>query len=259
MEGERERRSGRPKPVVLINAWKRDLPTFLGAKTHLYTLGAEYANAVIDAGGTPLVVPHVDPADVDALIDRADALVLTGGSDLDPRSYGAADIGFSHDTDPDADRTEIDLVQAAARFELPLLAICRGMQVLNVAFGGTLHQEITQHGDTHRPLPNSPEEILAYRHPIRILDGSHLAGILGAGTRPVNSIHHQALDKIAPHFTVAAIAPDGVVEAIEFDGKWSALGIQWHPEKSGERQELALFEALLRQALDRLDETRTDN
>jgi putative glutamine amidotransferase len=237
-----------PRPVVLINAWKRVLPTFLGPQTALYTIGTEYANAVTRAGGAPLLVPHVDPTAIDTLIERADALLLSGGGDLDPASYGESDTGQSHDTDPDADRTEIALVQSAARAGLPVLAICRGMQVLNVAFGGSLLQEITRTGGTHQPLPEAPEEILAYRHPVRTLDGTRLAHILGSGERPVNSIHHQAIGRIAAGFRVSAIAPDGIVEGMEYEGEWDAIGIQWHPEKTGEEQEMALFEALVAQA-----------
>jgi putative glutamine amidotransferase len=245
-----------PKPVVLINAWKRVLPTFLGAQTALYTLGTEYANAVTRAGGTPLLVPHVDPAAIDTLIERADGLLLSGGGDLHPDSYGGTDTGLSHDTDPEADRTEIALVQSAARAHLPVLAICRGMQVLNVAFGGSLHQEITRPGGVHRPLPDAPDEILAYRHPVSTLEGTRLAHILGPGERRVNSIHHQAVDRIAPGFRVSAVAPDGVVEGMEYEGDWDVLGIQWHPEKTGEDQEMALFEALVAQARRRLARRR---
>jgi len=258
MATEQTQRPVLPKPVVLINAWKRVLPTFLGPETALYTLGAEYANAVTRAGGTPLLVPHVDPGDIDTLIERADALLLSGGGDLHPASYGGSDTGLSHDTDLNADRTEIALVQSAARAGLPVLAICRGMQVLNVAFGGSLHQEITQLGGIHQPLPEAPEEILAFRHPVSTLEGTRLARILGPGERPVNSIHHQAVDRVAPGFRVSAVAPDGVIEGMEYDGAWDVVGIQWHPEKTGEEQEMALFEALVEQARARLARRRQD-
>lgn len=234
-----------PKPVILVNAWKRILPTFLGPRTALYTLGEEYARAVTEAGGTPLLVPHVDPGDVDPLIARADALLLSGGDDLHPASYGGTDTGDSHDTDPNADRTEIALVQSALRAHVPVLAICRGMQVLNVAFGGSLRQEITRAHGVHEPLPDDPQAILDFRHPVTTVGGTRLARLLGSGERMVNSIHHQAVDAVAPGFRVSARAPDGVIEGMEYAGDWDALGIQWHPEKTGDPAEMVLFRALV--------------
>ncbi|HVA87456.1 MAG TPA: gamma-glutamyl-gamma-aminobutyrate hydrolase family protein, partial [Candidatus Saccharimonadales bacterium] len=252
MAREEDRGPTAPKPVVLINAWKRVLPTFLGPRTALYTLGEEYATAVSRAGGTPILVPHVDPSDIDTLIERADALLLSGGDDLHPASYGGVDNGQSHGTDRDADRTEIALVQSAARAHLPVLAICRGMQVLNVAFGGSLHQEITRPNGVHQPLPDDPEEILRYRHAVVTIEGTRLASLLGPGERLVNSIHHQAVDTIAAGFRVSAMAPDGVIEGMEYEGDWDAVGIQWHPEKTDDPAAMALFGALVDQARGRL-------
>ena len=127
------------------------------------------------------------------------------------------------------------------------------MQVLNVAFGGSLHQEITRPNTVHRPLPDDPEEILAFRHPVTTVSGTRLADLLGPGERQVNSIHHQAVDMIASGFRPSVYAPDGVIEGMEYTGEWDALGIQWHPEKTGDPAEMVLFRSLVEQARRRMD------
>ena len=218
-------------PRVAITAWKRPLPTFLGDRTVLYTLGEEYVDAVCEQGAAPLLVPHVGAEAVDAVLDAVDALVVAGGGDVDPTSYGQANTA-SKDTSVVADRTELALVRGARERGVPTLAICRGMQIVNVAFGGTLHQDICEPGGVHAPWSDDPEEVLAQRHPVEVEPGSRLAAVLGAGSRQVNNIHHQAVDRLADGFTVVATAPDGVIEAVEpAEDGWPLLAVQWHPEK----------------------------
>lgn len=217
-------------PRVAITSWRRPLPTFVGERTVLYTLADEYVASVAEPGTIPLVVPHLAPDEVDAVLDVVDGLVIAGGGDVDPSSYGATDAG-SKETDPRADATELALARRAHERGVPTLAICRGMQIVNVAHGGTLHQDIGRPGTPHPPVSDDPEEVLAARHPIAIEDGSLLAEVLGAGQRVVNTIHHQAVDALAAGFHVTARAEDGVIEAIESDDDWHFLGVQWHPEK----------------------------
>lgn len=220
-------------PRIAITSWRRELPTFLGERTRLYTLADEYVVRVAAPGAVPLLVPHVAPRDVDAVLDAVDGLVIAGGGDIDPASYGRADVA-SKDTDAGADASELALARRAQERGMPTLAICRGMQIVNVVGGGTLQQDIVGEGTPHPPISDDPEKVLADRHAIVIDEGSRLAEVLGAGERMVNTIHHQAIDELASGFRVTARAADGVVEAIEAEDGWDLLAVQWHPEKSGE-------------------------
>jgi putative glutamine amidotransferase len=227
------------QPRIAITCWRRELPTFLGERTRLYTLGDEYVAQVVAAGAVPLVVPHLPDGAVDAVLDVVDGLVIAGGGDVDPASYGQPDAA-SKDTDASADATEIALARRARERGMPTLAICRGMQIVNVGHGGTLVQDIVAEGTPHPPISEDPEHVVAFRHPVTIDEGSLLGDVLGAGRRVVNAIHHQAVDVVADGFHVTARADDGVIEAIEADDGWDLLAVQWHPEKLGE-DDRALF------------------
>jgi putative glutamine amidotransferase len=225
------------RPRIAITSWKRHLPTFLGERTDLYTLGVEYVECVARPGALPLLLPHLAPDDADAALGGVDALVVAGGGDVDPASYGADNTG-SYDHDAAADASELALLRAARNRGMPTLAICRGMQLVNVAFGGTLHQDIGVPGGVHEPISHIPQEVLDATHPIEVVASSRLAAVVGAGERVVNTIHHQAIDRLADGFQVTATAPDGVIEAIEpDDDAWPVLAVQWHPEKADGQDE----------------------
>jgi putative glutamine amidotransferase len=190
----------------------------------------DYVESVRRAGGDPVVLATEDQPE--ELIECLDGLLLTGGADIDPVLYGEP----AHPTtnsDPLRDRFEIPLARAAVASGLPLFAICRGVQVLNVAEGGTLVQDIPS--AVRSDLPHAidvPKDAVA--HSIRITPGSRLAESLGpaagGGTCDVNSRHHQAVKDVAPGFVVTATSADGVIEAIERPGAAFCLGVQWHPE-----------------------------
>lgn len=215
------------RPRIGITAWRRPLPTPLGAATDLYTLGCEYADAVQTAGGLALILPHGD--DVDAVLDGLDGLVLSGGGDLDPRSYGEQPASVK-DARLEADRWEIALARGAADRELPVLGICRGMQVLAVAHGGRLAPDIAGR-DGHPEMADlTSDEILSTRHAVSIVPTSVLCRIYGTTTRAVNTIHHQAVSDPGD-LDVSASAADGLIEAVEGRGAGWLVGVQWHPEK----------------------------
>jgi putative glutamine amidotransferase len=191
-----------------------------------------YAKAVRAGGGIPvaLVPEELDELDVRTLVDRIDGLLLIGGTDVDPMTYGASRSPRTEATSPLRDRHELALVWEALEQDVPVLGICRGLQLLNVAFGGTLCQHLADEGyGEHRPVPGCLEE--PSEHEIEVEPGSVLATTLGSLRPRVNSHHHQGIARVGKGAHVAARSvPDGVVEALEWPRQRYVLGVQWHPE-----------------------------
>lgn len=191
-----------------------------------------YSAACEQAGLLPLLLPVTgDEAVRAAQLDLLDGLLLSGGLDIHPGLYGEQDVHSATETEAGGrDEHEIGLVRAAVARDLPVFAICRGLQVLNVALGGTLYQDLpTQVGTewAHRQGPHSSEKT----HQTCIVPGSRLAGIMdGMGTLPINSHHHQAAKDVAPGLVVTARSDDGVIEALEKPDTRFLLAVQWHPE-----------------------------
>jgi putative glutamine amidotransferase len=229
-----------------ITTWLRPLPTYLGKETLLYTLGYEYVERVKAAGGLPLLLPHL--SDVEDVLDLLDGLVLSGGGDLHPESYGAVHDGTSSGVSLEADRWEIALVKAARQRRMPMLGICRGMQIMAVAAGGHLSQHISGvegHPDMDQM---QAEEILTGRHAVTLAPACTLAAVYGQKEIQVNTIHHQAVTDAGGFKVVGYDGSGEVIEALEAGDGWSALGVQWHPEKLPGQQEDRLFAHLLREA-----------
>jgi gamma-glutamyl-gamma-aminobutyrate hydrolase PuuD len=196
-----------------------------------------YLDSVVAAGGVPLLLPPVgtDPTVLDVL----DGLIVAGGCDVDPSTYDAAPHPETVDTRPGRDEHEKVLIRAALDRDLPLLAVCRGLQMLNVTLGGTLQQhlpDVVAH-DAHRPSP-----AIFGTTEVKVEPGTLTARVFGDRTS-VQCYHHQALDAVAPGLRVTARAGDGTVEAAEVDGHDFAIGVQWHPEEDPD--DLRLFAALV--------------
>ncbi len=208
-----------------------------------------YFSAVEAAGGIPLGIPPLPEDSLRVLYEMCDALLLPGGMDLDPATYGAGP-GPEGEVHPELDRTEMLLTGWARRDRLPLLGICRGAQMLTVALGGTLWRDLpTESGAVgHGGTEGEPTR----HHDIEITPGSRLHALLGPGPLPVNSRHHQATRTTGENLRVSAQAPDGTPEAIEAAGPdedWFALAVQWHPEElpaDHPTGSLRLVEGLLR-------------
>jgi putative glutamine amidotransferase len=219
-------------PLVVITGRRLDAPT-ISSLLAAYGSPQVYANALADAGARPLILPPVPSvtADPGGWLDGIDGLVLAGGADIDPARYGQAPDESVYGIDPALDDLELALLGAALERGLPVLAVCRGMQVLNVAFGGTLRQDISEDPD---PIDHgNPVEIVAATHDITIESPSRLADTLGVSTAHVVSIHHQAVDRVGDGLRVTARAEDGIVEALEPvdpEAGW-VVGVQWHPER----------------------------
>ncbi len=193
-----------------------------------------YVKAVHKAGAIPVLLPVVDPGDVEALLDTVDAVVITGGRDLDPAGYGQETDPRCGPIDPQRDAADLAIARAVVARNQPTLAVCRGIQVMNVALGGTL----VQHVDDHMQL----EQYNADAHTVTIDADSRLAAIVGTTRLGVNTLHHQVLDELAPGVRAVGRNDEGHVEAIEFDTAPAVLAVQWHPELLRHRPEhLALF------------------
>ncbi|MCI0477249.1 MAG: gamma-glutamyl-gamma-aminobutyrate hydrolase family protein, partial [Anaerolineales bacterium] len=198
-----------------------------------YTALATYTRAVDLAGGAPILIPlNLSDGALRAIFERLDGLLLQGGVDVHPQEYGEAIAPYCGEIDPARDATELRITRWALDNHLPILAICRGIQLLNIAAGGSLYQDIAAQlpGKLHHPhVKGNPYDFHA--HAIEIDRDAHLARALGVTRVEVNSLHHQALKNIAPGFHVIARAPDGIVEGIEADDPQQfALAIQFHPE-----------------------------
>ena len=240
-------RAGRNRPVIGLSLSFHDFGDYTG-------VGVQRPLAL--AGGLPLVLSRVQ---LEAQLDLCDGVVLGAGRDIDPCHYGQEPTEALGPLDPARDPFELELVERALERRLPILGMCRGIQLLNVALGGTLVQDLalrsewaehaSDRGWVHwkrveaaslrdEPIPPHP------RHPIAIEPGSRLAQALGAEEAEVDSFHHQAIDRLAPGLRAVAWAPDGVVEAIELEGDVFALAVQWelHEEWRIDRRFLRVFE-----------------
>jgi len=209
-------------------------------------LGTDYVTAIERAGGIPVVIPPVDSTLVDGLFDRLEGLCLSGGPDLDPVAYGADPADELGPTDPALDLFELGLAREAVRRDMPVLAICRGMQVLNVSLGGSLIQHLPAVSDVpHRQ--EAPGTVPG--HPIAIETGSKLAEAAGATEIEVNTFHHQAIERPAETLKVTARAPDDTIEAVESPDNSFVVGVQWHAELAAGREvESRLFGELVEAA-----------
>jgi putative glutamine amidotransferase len=214
-----------------------------------YELKKAYVEAVLGAGGVPLVLPWTrDESVIDAFVCAVDALLVTGGAaDVDPSLYGERPGPGLGPVKPDRDAFEHRLVVRALEAGLPVLGICGGMQLLNVVCGGTLVQDIVHerpgsldHEQKHDPATAA--------HAVRVTPGSRLASILGATAASVNSTHHQVVHRVGAGLAAVAVADDGLVEAVEStSGPWR-LGVQWHPELQGGEESRRLYAALVEAA-----------
>jgi len=197
-----------------------------------------YADAVVLAGGVPLQLPVLGPVHAADVLASIDGLLLSGGGDVDPACYGQQAIPAVHEVDPERDAWEIALVRARPP-AMPLLGICRGAQVLNVACGGTLVQDLPERTSAeHRAIDRPGDEI----HVVELTAGSQVRKIVGVDDVRANTLHHQSVDELGAGLTVVGWADDGTIEAIEADDGAPVVGVQWHPELLvGRQPHLNLF------------------
>jgi putative glutamine amidotransferase len=211
-------------------------------------LGTQYVRAVERAGAAAVLLsPAHEEAALDRVLGLLDGLVLSGGEDIDPSRYGQPPHPALGETTPERDAMEIHVLEDGVRRGLPVLAICRGIQLLNVARGGTLFQDL----DAQRPGPIEHRQkatVDRMWHDVTIERGSLLAAAIGAASVEVNSFHHQGIDRLGRGLRAVAWAGDGLIEGVEdTEGRW-ILGVQWHPERGESAASAPLFAALARAA-----------
>jgi len=231
--------AARPRIGLTLDAADGDGP---------YQLQRRYVEAVVAAGGLPLLLPH-EPALAGDYLAGLEGLVVTGGAfDVPPELYGEARRHACGPTRPERTAAELKLLLAALEAGVPVLGVCGGMQLMAVARGGTLFQDLVTDAGLHRHEQGAPKDVPS--HPVEVLAGTWLAALVGAGPLPVNSTHHQGIRTTGDGVKVAATAPDGLIEAIELDGAAFALGVQWHPEAAArhEPRHAAIYRGLVEAA-----------
>ena len=235
------------RPIIGCTTYRKRISQ--ASPIDIIGLMPSYIEAIKAAGGIPLLIPlGLSEEELQVIFQRLDGVLLPGGGDIEPSVYnGRSDVAVS-DVDRERDQTEIFMTRAAVEKQKPILAICRGIQVFNVALGGTLWEDIAtlMPEALNHDMPNGlPRNYLV--HEVTVKPDSMLARTMGVTTRRVNSMHHQALRDLAPDLTVTATAPDGVIEGAEVPDHPFAVGVQWHPEilVNDDPAMLSLFKGLV--------------
>jgi putative glutamine amidotransferase len=220
------------KPLIGITPGS-SIDTLSHGTFERYSINAAYCNAILAAGGIPVVLPFQE--DAAAVVQSLDGLLLTGGSDIEPSRFGATEIHpETYGIAPARDQFELDLFHHSLERNLPILGVCRGIQVVNVALGGTLIQDIPTEHLTGNPIQHRQQknEIAANQpgHDVTIDAGTWLHERVGDSTLPVNSFHHQAIANPGSGLEIIARAPDGIIEAVAMPDRPFVFAVQWHPE-----------------------------
>lgn len=243
-----------PRPLIAIPTYHLDTGRVSRWDQAAYAVPSLYVDAVRRAGARPALVTAPDFGDPRELLAPFDGLLLLGGGDVEPRRYGAAAGPALYGLEPDRDELELDLVLTADLLRMPTLAICRGFQVANVAFGGTLHPHLPAlEGLIEHGVPGGGEPVM---HDVRVAPASRLRRATRAEALSSSSHHHQGVDRLGTGFVATGWTSDGLVEAFEREAGWM-IGVQWHPEETAEHDEAqqALFNELVRESLERAEST----
>ncbi|MDX9850592.1 MAG: gamma-glutamyl-gamma-aminobutyrate hydrolase family protein [Anaerolineaceae bacterium] len=215
-------------PIIGITSGKEHSDTGL----QKICLIDQYVHAILESGGLPFIIPpDISPQSVDAIMDHVDGILITGGGDIETKRFNGQDHPRVYGVDTNRDNLEIAIVNAAVSNPKPILGICRGVQIMNVALGGDLFTDIEdQKKDAlkHDWFPGYPRDRIS--HAVEIRSGSLLNKIFDISSVEVNSLHHQAIRNLSTALTATAFAPDGLIEAVEIGSHPFFVGVQWHPE-----------------------------
>lgn len=228
------------KPII-------GLTTYPAGATHGWHTPALYVDAVLRAGGVPMMLSGQCPDCAERWLDVVDGVVLIGGGDINPAEFGSAGHETIYNLSAERDAMELALMRALLTHPKPVLAICRGMQILNTVLGGTLHvhlPDVVGESVLHRAPPRDP-----IQHSIQVAADSELAKVIGQQVHTA-SWHHQAIDQLGQGLKAVAWAPDGVIEAVELEGRQDLLAVQWHPEITAAEDDgqQHMFDWLIKQA-----------
>lgn len=240
------------KARPLIGVTTQTLQAIEGIPAELpksWVMNQQYVRALVAAGGAPVLLPLLadDTETLRAIFDRLDGVLVPGGVDIDPAVYNHPHHKLLGRLDPERDSTEVTITRWALEARTPFLGLCRGLQVLSVALGGTLWQDLTQErpdSEKHDYFPQGGFSRDHLAHNVDVRGGTRLSEALGTGPIAVNSMHHQGIRNLGARLVPTAIAEDGLIEGAELEGAGFAVGVQWHPEmfKSGEPSVGKLFE-----------------
>ncbi|MBC3898031.1 gamma-glutamyl-gamma-aminobutyrate hydrolase family protein [Acetobacterium malicum] len=213
------------KPLIGI------LPLYDSIKKSIWMYPG-YPEGITEAGGIPVILSILNRnEDIEAIAERLDGFVFSGGQDVDPQYYGEALLKYSNEIYPPRDQLELRLLRAVMDQNKPIFGVCRGLQLINVALGGTLYQDINKQVKRELPIQHFQQNNYEFPvHEVSIATNSRLYEIIGTETIRVNSMHHQAIARLAPQLIAAAASADGLVEAVEIRGLSFGLAVQWHPE-----------------------------
>lgn len=242
------------RPIIGISASQLviDSGSFRGRKRAF--VGQDYIQAIAQAGGTPIVLPILTNLSlIEQQMALVDGLLLSGGYDVQPLLYGEEPLSLLNDVLPERDEHEMQLAKLCVQAGKPLLGICRGLQLLNVAFGGTLYQDVSYYpSSTLQHNQQAPPQ--NGTHTVEIMEGSLLKDILGTTSLSTNSYHHQAVKEMAPGFVVNARSKDGLIEGMEAKDRSFVLCVQWHPELMFEQRPdmFKLFQSFVAASLSRM-------
>ena len=253
------------RPVIGV------VPSYLPAD-HTLSIREHYTDAITAAGGCPLILPLTpDPSVYETIFPLVDGFLLTGGSDIDPRRYGSDEVNDKiYDVTPNREEVECLILSYAYQFDIPTLGICRGMQMMNVFFGGTLYLDLADQfdGGGVRETTDGQDDIHHWQnvdyslltHFVDIVRASKLESVIQESMIFTNSMHHQGIRNLAPMLKAVAFGPDGLVEGVEVRERTYIIGVQWHPEFfSGERRMSCLFTSLVQEAAKTGSRKRADD
>ncbi|MEK3973521.1 gamma-glutamyl-gamma-aminobutyrate hydrolase family protein [Psychrobacillus sp. FSL K6-1267] len=239
------------KPIIGITAEVKDDKS--------YYLSSVYSDTVLQAGGVPLLIPLIPDKDMNQLCQQIDGLIITGGEDIDPAYYGELPHPSLKRITPQLDEMEFALVQKILELDKPYIGTCRGLHMLNVVMGGSLHQSIHDQREEYSFL-HRQNAIRTHRsHPVKLDKKSKVFQMFQEEEFKVNSFHHQGVNRVGEGLKVAATAPDGIVEAVESENHTFIYGFQWHPEEFaliGDEPSKKLFAKFIEAAIERKNKER---